>query len=136
MSGTITPHAHTFASREIRRLSLLFIAIVVALVGAIVAAPAAQATSVSGGWESACAIKDDGTVWCWGTFDTGLGDGMSVKSASPIRVHGLAQATDVASGGDHHCARLANGTVWCWGANSNGQLGDGSTVEAPTPVQV
>ncbi|MFN5935995.1 MAG: hypothetical protein ACK46D_17055, partial [Roseiflexaceae bacterium] len=44
-------------------------------------------------------------------------------------------ATDITAGGQHTCA-VANGNVWCWGANSNGQLGDDSTVDRNTPVKV
>ena len=32
--------------------------------------------SASGGYETACAVKTDGTVWCWGSNRGGhLGDG-------------------------------------------------------------
>src|SRR5207253_335143 len=33
-------------------------------------------------------------------------------------------------------ALLPNGTVWCWGRNDEGQLGDGTTLGRPAPVQV
>lgn len=29
-----------------------------------------------------------------------------------------------------------NGTLWCWGNNANGELGDGTTTDRTTPVQV
>ncbi|MFN5927900.1 MAG: RCC1 domain-containing protein, partial [Roseiflexaceae bacterium] len=44
-------------------------------------------------------------------------------------------ATDITAGGQHTCA-VANGNVWCWGANSNGQLGDGTTSNRMAPVYV
>ncbi|MBL8684691.1 MAG: hypothetical protein JNK05_36280 [Myxococcales bacterium] len=42
----------------------------------------------------------------------------------------------ISTGGDHACTRTGAGRVICWGANSYGQLGDGSTVDRPTSVQV
>jgi alpha-tubulin suppressor-like RCC1 family protein len=42
----------------------------------------------------------------------------------------------LAAGDNHTCSVMADGTVQCWGANANGQLGDGTTVNSPLPVQV
>jgi alpha-tubulin suppressor-like RCC1 family protein len=39
--------------------------------------------------------------------------------------------------GDRSTFALKNdGTVWAWGANSNGQLGDGTTVDRHSPSQI
>ena len=40
------------------------------------------------------------------------------------------------SAGKHACVRLSDGSVRCWGQNTDGQIGDGSTTTAPTPVKV
>jgi alpha-tubulin suppressor-like RCC1 family protein len=41
----------------------------------------------------------------------------------------------VAAGFDHTCA-LRSAMVWCWGANGQGQVGDGSWIDRPTPSEV
>jgi alpha-tubulin suppressor-like RCC1 family protein len=42
----------------------------------------------------------------------------------------------VTAGNDHAVALKADGTVWAWGANVYGQLGDGTTTDRSSPVQV
>jgi alpha-tubulin suppressor-like RCC1 family protein len=41
----------------------------------------------------------------------------------------------IAAGEGHTCAILDDGSVSCWGANSDGQLGDGTTTNRNTPTQ-
>ena len=46
--------------------------------------------SVAPGFRHACALKKDGTVWCWGRNDRGqLGDGTKVDSPYPVKVTNL-----------------------------------------------
>ena len=42
----------------------------------------------------------------------------------------------LAGGGSHSLALKRGGTVWAWGDNSSGQLGDGTTTNCSTPVQL
>ncbi len=44
--------------------------------------------------------------------------------------------TSIHAGDSHTCALLSDKTIECWGNNSNGQLGDGSTTNRMTPVNV
>jgi alpha-tubulin suppressor-like RCC1 family protein len=43
---------------------------------------------------------------------------------------------EVAAGGSHSLVRKTDGTVWAFGYNNRGQLGDGTTCDRNTPVQV
>jgi hypothetical protein len=51
-------------------------------------------------------------------------------------VSGITTATSIAIGYYHSCALLSGGTIKCWGKNSRGQLGDGTTTDSATPVDV
>ncbi len=42
----------------------------------------------------------------------------------------------VAAGLSHTCAAQLDGTIQCWGRNSNGQLGNGTTIDSRAPVTV
>jgi alpha-tubulin suppressor-like RCC1 family protein len=67
-----------------------------------------------------CAIKLNGTLWCWGLW---LGDGTMTTSPTPVQVGTATDWKTVAAGGEI-CATRAGGTLWCW-ANL-GLLGDGN----------
>lgn len=45
-------------------------------------------------------------------------------------------ATGITAGLNHTCTIQGTGTVQCWGDNSYGQLGDGTTNDSITPVEV
>lgn len=102
------------------------------------APPRLHVTSVGVGEHHACALLSDGSIDCWGRNDRGqLGDGTKVQSTAPVSVKGLsAPATKLVLGNDYTCAVLSTGHLACWGANSNGKLGDGTTVDRPTPQNV
>jgi alpha-tubulin suppressor-like RCC1 family protein len=92
---------------------------------------------VSAGDNGGCALKTDGSLWCWGSnFHGNVGDGTTTRRLSPVPVTTLGNSVVEVSCGVHTCARKTDGTVWCWGFNSNGQLGDGTTTDNSTPVKV
>jgi alpha-tubulin suppressor-like RCC1 family protein len=85
-----------------------------------------------------CAVRGDGSVWCWGMNDNGqLGDGTKVDRFEPRPVPGLVDIARVAAGYGGVCAQSNTGGVWCWGSNQYGQCGVGRpdrVVARPTPI--
>jgi hypothetical protein len=84
------------------------------------------------------ALKSNGTIWAWGFNQYGqLGDGTTVNHTTPIQIHGLNNVIATAAVVSVHSVALKDdGTVWAWGKNYHGQLGDGTTIDCATPVQV
>lgn len=100
------------------------------------AQPIDQVTQISAGDKFACAVKVDGSLWCWGANGTGqLGDGGSTNRLSAVRsASSIETVTEVACGGVHACAVSAAGGLWCWGGNAYGQIGNGTTFNQLVPV--
>ncbi len=69
-----------------------------------------------------------------------LGDGTTTQRTSPVQVSGLdgvsLDVTAVAAGEAHALALLSTGVVKSWGKNANGQLGDDTTTQRTSPVDV
>ena len=88
--------------------------------------------------EHSCVLTDGGRVACWGWNQFGqLGDGTTIDSTSPVEVGDVAGGTiGIAVGGDHTCALSDAGKMRCWGWNKFGQLGDGTTTNRSTPIDV
>jgi alpha-tubulin suppressor-like RCC1 family protein len=96
-----------------------------------------EVVSLAKGVEHTCALKDDGSVKCWGFNSAGqLGDGTKADRNLPTAVLGITDAVSVSAGWEHTCALLANGTVSCWGRNLEGQLGLGHLMDQLSPTLV
>jgi alpha-tubulin suppressor-like RCC1 family protein len=86
-------------------------------------------TAVSLGEFDSCALKSDGTMWCWGHNGFGeLGDGTTTNRSVPVKVAGLPDPTvnpvvALTTGYGNTCALLQDNTAKCWGENNFGQLG-------------
>ena len=92
---------------------------------------------ITAGYAHTCALKNNGSVSCWGWNGFGqVGDGSVVDRYLPTPVSGVSMARGSAAGGAHSCTVLSTGRVQCWGQNTQGQLGDGTTFGRTTPVMV
>jgi len=97
-------------------------------------------TQVAMSWDHRLALDEDGRVWAWGSNWAGqLGDGtFETREDALVRVdlpEGVS-VTRVAAGQDVSFALDEDGRVWAWGYNDFGSLGNGTTTDSATPVQV
>jgi hypothetical protein len=73
------------------------------------AAPAGTFSRVALSPKNGCAIRSDGSLYCWGEDRLG----QSTPPAGTFR--------EVSVGPNHGCAIRTNGTLACWGRNDNGE---------------
>ena len=101
---------------------------------------------ISAGYNNGLALKSNGEIWAWGwdaygAFGVGaITVGTSVPYALPstLGTYILLNGTPIqlASGQYHSLALSSDGTVWACGYNIYGQVGDGTTTNRSTAVQV
>lgn len=89
----------------------------------------------------ACALTTDGVAYCWGYNGNGqLGnnDTTSVGEPAPVAVTGglTFQSLSLSKVAGTSCGLSTSGAAYCWGENSQGQLGDGTTIRRLTPTAV
>ena len=97
------------------------------------------ATAIAAGYGHAYALTSTGTVYAWGQGGFAqIGDGATSNRSTPVQVHLPTGVTPTAitAGLDHGLALADSGDVYAWGRNNYGQIGDGTTTNRTTPVQV
>lgn len=95
-------------------------------------------TAISAGSNHSVALKSNGSVWVWGYGGNGqLGNGTTGSTnSSPVQVTSLTGISAITAGENHTVAVGSTGAVYACGLNANGQLGDGTTTQRTSPVQV
>jgi len=104
--------------------------------------------SVTVGGDHTCALKIDGSAYCWGSnqygqlgvsrTDTtcGAGNARFPCATTPQLVQAGLQFASISAGQRHTCAITRTREAYCWGSNSDGQVSDfGPGGPALTKVQ-
>lgn len=98
--------------------------------------------SVSCGAFHTAAVKNDGTMWCWGRNNTGalgnnkpqVSDTANIRSTPITTLLGGTTWSSVACGYEHTTSIKSDGSLWSWGTGSDGQLGVNDITNRSTPV--
>jgi alpha-tubulin suppressor-like RCC1 family protein len=112
--------------------------------------PGTKVTAIAAGGFYCLALTSTGAVYAWGyNADGELGNGGTTSSDVPVRVKlpagrvtaiaagaPLAGTGEATAGPGHSLALTSTGVVYAWGANTDGELGNGSTKDAHVPVKV
>lgn len=94
--------------------------------------------AISAGGAHSLGLQQDGSVWGWGSNQLGqVGDGTTTSRLAPVRLSSLTGVfVAVSAGTGHSLALKSDGSVWAWGRNSEGQVGDNTTIPRRLPVKV
>ncbi len=95
-------------------------------------------TTLDAGQDNACALRKDGSLWCWGSGEfvgATAPDGGNILW-SPTQVGSDTDWVQVSTDDFSTCALKAKGRLFCWGRNAEGQLGAGDVAYRPAPTAV
>lgn len=93
--------------------------------------------SISASSSHSIALKDDNTLWSWGSNGFGeLGNNSTTSSSTPIQIGTDTNWSIAKAGSNTSFAIKATATLWTWGRNDYGQLGDNTIIEKHLPTQL
>ena len=95
---------------------------------------------LGGGSKQCFALRDGGKLFTWGEAENGaLGSGATTDRSSPVQVGSLTDwgGSACKAGGQNRGGFVKDDyTLWTWGNNIYGSLGDGTTTDRSSPVQI
>lgn len=93
--------------------------------------------TISSGKEHSLALKNDGTVWAWGSNFNGEIASQLGNSAefTPLLVEGLPTIVSIVTGSNSSYAMGVDGSLWAWGKNAK-ILEDGSLLTTVIPSEI
>ncbi len=93
--------------------------------------------SISAGELFACALSEDGRVFCWGQGWGGQSGGTDrAHVKTPLELKNLKNILQVKVGRAHACAMDQKRKLSCWGWGQFGQIGNAVATDAFSPSQV
>jgi len=94
--------------------------------------------AVDAGWHYTMVIKNDGSLWAWGSNTFGqLGNGLSGNNElDSIPVYIMGNVAFVSAGKEHTMIIKRDGSLWASGNNEYGQFGNGSKTSSNTFVKI
>lgn len=97
-------------------------------------APLTDVRAAAVGYSHVCAIRNDDSLWCLGTNDTGqLGDAGD-NAWTPRKVALPGGAAQVVANKGNTCVRLADNRWYCWGANRGAEIGPRAQAQLASPA--
>ena len=93
-------------------------------------------TAVDAGEEHSLGLGNDGNVYAWGADGNGTVANIPTAVTPPADVPATFAFTAISTGGSHSLALGNNGKIYAWGSGSGGRLGNGSSADSSTLVQV
>lgn len=98
---------------------------------------AAQWSTVSCGYSNIASIKNNGTLWTWGSnFFGQLGQNNTSAYVSAVQVGALTNWKTISVGNGWWLGTQTDNSLWACGYNGAGQLGTGDIINYSSPVHI
>lgn len=85
-----------------------------------------DAIDISTGEQDTCVVKENGSVWCWGSPNGAEhrldGTSQSLDSPTGVQVPFMINATGITSALQTTCSWTTSKLMWCWGDGADGLL--------------